>query len=458
MRAGDGELRVAHPAGDGEEGQGVVILRGLDGAARVQGEELREPRRRAGFLRALRAVEESLRRALREIRADEVLVLVEQRRDGSAHDVAQLEIREVDLVGAGDGHGGRGGSLAIRAGGGEIGEGGGLGAGEQLFLGKDGALGPGVRADECGHRLHHGAFLFHDLLAGDGEHAPVAALLEQDGAAFAGEQVAPVVRREPGDFQRVERAGEVIGEFQDVLEPVVFDHEIPQPLGLEVLLDVRGEAGEEAGEFLEILLRDVGLEPDLEDAEHLLFQEERDVEEGIGRLVQALPLRGLALELGELGIERAGVGLRLGRGAGQHERLLRLHDFVEGLEDDGSHELVRLEKRGLELDLRRELELALSLRRLRPDEPDRAALAIARLHHADEELREVVLAPQVLLAELRDFIHEALNSDARRFDRLFLGHERGESRRDGGNCKARGRWAAFGEGRLRFGKARSAAV
>ena len=269
MRAGDGELRIAHAARDSEEGQRVIVLRRLDAPARVQGEELREPRRRARLLRARRAVEESLRRALREVSADEVLVLVQQRRDRGAHHMAQLEIREVDLVRAGVGRRGSGGCLAAHRR--DICELRRFRAGEQLFLGKDDALRPGVRADECGHRLHHGTLLFHHLLAGDREHAPVLALLEQDGAALARQQVAPVVRREPGDLQRIERAGEVVGEFQDVLQPVVLHHEIAQPLRLEVLLHMRGEAGEEAREFREILRRDVWLQPHLEDAEHLLL-------------------------------------------------------------------------------------------------------------------------------------------------------------------------------------------
>ena len=76
-----------------------------------------------------------------------------------------------------------------------------------------------------------------------------------------------------------------------------------------MLLDLRGEAGDEGDEFRVVLRRDVGLEPHLQDAEHLLFQKERHMEKWVRRLVLARRRRG-ALELCELGLEGTRIGLR----------------------------------------------------------------------------------------------------------------------------------------------------
>ena len=93
--------------------------------------------------------------------------------------------------------------------------------------------------------------------------------------------------------------------------------------------------------------------------------------------------------------------------------------------------LVGLEKGRLEFHLRRELERTFALRSALLDEPDRAALGVARLHDADEKLREVFLAAQFLFAELRDLFHEPLNPEPGGVDRLFLGHGRVEVREPG---------------------------
>ena len=128
-----------------------------------------------------------------------------------------------------------------------------------------------MRCNECRHAFHHGAFFLHDLLAGNGKRLPRSPANLRDCASLAAKQVASVIRGEARDLLRIERAGEVADEFQQLLEPLVFDDEIAEPARLEELFDVCRELCEERGELGVVFTCDVGLEPHLENAEHLLF-------------------------------------------------------------------------------------------------------------------------------------------------------------------------------------------
>ena len=93
------------------------------------------------------------------------------------------------------------------------------------------------------------------------------AFLDEDRRPFAAGEVAPVIGGEAGNLQRIEGTREVGGEAEQMLEALGLEHEIAQPPGLEVLLDVRREAAEESDKFREILGLHVRLQPDLEDAD-----------------------------------------------------------------------------------------------------------------------------------------------------------------------------------------------
>ena len=205
-----------------------------------------------------------------------------------------------------------------------------------------------------------------------------------------------------------------------MLEALVFDDKIAESARLEELLNVQSKLGEEGDELGVILARDVGLEPHLEDAEHLLFQKERDMNKWERRAVWRWRAR-LRSHLRKLRLKRSGLraGLVVG---GKNERLFGLHDFTERAEEDAALLLVILKKRRLQFDRRRELQLVLSLRRTLPDEPHGPAAAIARGDNAREELLVVFLRAHLAFAEGRYFIHEPLDTGACGFDSLWFGH------------------------------------
>src|SRR5215210_2799178 len=125
-----------------------------------------------------------------------------------------------------------------------------------------------MRRHEGRYRFHHCALFLQSLLSGNGKHAPAITVAQQHRGTFAAEEVAAVVCREPGNFEHVERTGEIAGKAQQMLEPLRLEHKIAQSPRLEVLLDV-------------------GLEPYLKHADGLVLQVQRNVQEREWRLVRA---------------------------------------------------------------------------------------------------------------------------------------------------------------------------
>src|SRR5581483_10467856 len=97
------------------------------------------------------------------------------------------------------------------------------------------------------------------------------------------DEIASVIRSESRDFERVERAGEIGREAEQMLEPLRLEHEIAKAARLQVLLDVAGERRKKRDELRVIFRRDVRLEPDLQHAERLLLEHQRHVQKGIRR-------------------------------------------------------------------------------------------------------------------------------------------------------------------------------
>ena len=125
---------------------------------------------------------------------------------------------------------------------------------------------------------------------------------------------------------------------------------------------------------------------------------------------------------------------------GREDRAAALfYDFAEDAEESFALVFVALEQAGVEGNFRGELKLVFCLSRRAADQPYGTSSAIGSLDCAREELGEVFFAADVLLAQGSDFIDEALDAGARRFDGLFLSHE-GEKKGDwlvgGGPCPA----------------------
>ena len=107
------------------------------------------------------------------------------------------------------------------------------------------------------------------------------ALPRKDGQRRT-DEVASIIDGKPCHLQRIERAGDIAGEFQQMLQSLCFNNQRTEPARLEVLLDVSGERAEKDRELIVVLRGDVWLQPDLQNSENLLLQIQRQ-RAGMGR-------------------------------------------------------------------------------------------------------------------------------------------------------------------------------
>jgi hypothetical protein len=95
--------------------------------------------------------------------------------------------------------------------------------------------------NERGHPLHHGTFFLHALLAGDGQHLPAITMPGQHRTTIASDEIATVIGRESCDLERIQSAGEISAELQQVLQSLRFENERAEAARLKMLLHIGGE-------------------------------------------------------------------------------------------------------------------------------------------------------------------------------------------------------------------------
>ena len=135
-------------------------------------------------------------------------------------------------------------------------------------------------------RLHHRAPALDNFLPRNRHHLPARTAQPQHRAPLTAQQIARIIRRQPANLQRVQRARNIRRILQQMLQPLTLHHQISHLPRLQIRLHMRRQLREERRKLRIIIPRHIRLKPHLQNTENLVLQQQRHMHKRIRRPVR----------------------------------------------------------------------------------------------------------------------------------------------------------------------------